>query len=90
MLNQISTIPWKDILLHMHKWKKKKPTDNSASSNEDPLERSSKKGQKYHKTVREEEVECLKMQGSQENIEMSINRSTWDRPIKGGPTPSVK
>ena len=75
----------------MQKWqKKKKPLDNFGSSDEDPLERSSKKGQKYHKTIQEEEVKCLKMKGSQATIEMSINRNTRARPSKGGPTPSVK
>ena len=44
--------------------KKKKPMDNSGSSDEDPFERSSKKGTKSHKTVQEEEVECIEMQGS--------------------------
>ena len=34
--------------------KKKKPIDNSGSSDEDPLGKSSKKGRKYHKTVWEE------------------------------------
>ena len=43
--------------------KKKKPMDNYGSSGEDPLKRSSKKGQKYHNIVQEEELECLKMQG---------------------------
>ena len=67
--------------------KKKKPIDNSGSFEEDPLERSSKKGRKSQKTVREEEVERLKMQGSQPTIEMSITRNTWAR---GGPNPLVK
>ena len=56
--------------------KKKKPMDNSGSSDEDPLERSSKKGRKYHKMVQEEEAECLNMQGIQATIEMSININT--------------
>ena len=70
--------------------KEKKPLDNSGSSNEDPLERSSKKGRKYHKMVREEEVERLKMQGNQPTIEMSISGNARAIPIKGGPLPSVK
>ena len=70
--------------------KKKKPTDNSGSSDENTLERSSKKGRKSHKMVREEEVERLKMQGNQPTIEMSISRNTRARPLKGGPPPSVK
>ena len=37
------------------KWKKKKPMDHSGSSNEESLERSSKKGHKSLKKVREEE-----------------------------------
>ena len=69
--------------------KKKKPFDNVGSSEEESLERSSKKGRKSLKKVREEEVECLNMQGSQTTIEMSIGRNTRDRPIKGGPLPSV-
>ena len=43
--------------------KKKKPIDNFGSSNEDPSEKSSKKGRKSQKTVREEEAKRLKMQG---------------------------
>ena len=61
--------------------------NNSSSSDEDPLERSSKKGQKSHKTVWEEEAERIKMQRSQPTIEMSITRNTQTR---GGPKPSVK
>ena len=75
----------------MQKWqKKKKPMDNSVSSNEDPLGKSSKKGRKSLKTVREEEAERLKMQGSQPTLKMSIGRNTRARPAKGGSTPSVK
>ena len=37
--------------------KKKKHMDNSGSSDEDPLGKSSKKGRKSLKTVREEEAE---------------------------------
>ena len=70
--------------------KKKKTIDNSGSSDEDPLGKSSKKGRKSLKMVREEEVERLKMQGSQSTLEMSIGRNTRARPAKGGPTPSVK
>ena len=68
---------------------KKKPMDNSGSSEEESLERSSKKGHKHIQKVREEEDEHLKMQGSQATIEMSIGRNTRARPIKGGPPPSV-
>ena len=64
--------------------------DNSGSSDEDPLERSTKKGHKSHKTVWEEEVEHLKMQGSQATIDISINRNTWAIPSKGGPPPFIK
>ena len=60
----------------------KKPMDNSGSSKEESLERSSKKGHKSLKKVREEEVELLKMQGSQATIEMSIGRNTQARPLK--------
>ena len=67
--------------------KKKKPIDNYGSSKEDPSEKSSKKGRKSQKTVREEEVEHLNIQGSQPTIEMSITRNTQAR---GGPNPSVK
>ena len=67
--------------------KKRKPIDNFGSSEEDPLEKSSKKGKKSQKTVREEEFEHLKMQGIHPTIEMSITRNTRAR---GGPNPSVK
>ena len=40
--------------------KKKKPMDNSGLSDEDPLERYSKKGHKSHKTVREEKSNVLR------------------------------
>ena len=63
--------------------------DNFGSSEEESLERSSKKGHKSLKKVREEEVELLKMQGSQATIEMSIGRNTRARPIKGGPLPFI-
>ena len=63
--------------------------DTSSSSEEDSLERTSKKGCKSLKKVREEEAECLKMQGSQATIDMSIARTTRGRPSKGGPNPST-
>ena len=63
--------------------------DTSGSSEEDSLERTSKKGRKSLKKVREEEAECFKMQGSQYTIEMSIARNTRARPYKGGPIPSI-
>ena len=64
--------------------------NNSSSSDEDPLERSSQIGQKSHNMVQEEEVERLKMQGIQATIEMSISRNTRARPSKEGPLPSIK
>ena len=63
---------------------------NSGSSEDESIEKSSKKGWKSHKTVREEEAERLKMQGSQPTLEMSIARTTRYRPSKGGPPPAVK
>ena len=63
--------------------------DIYGSSNEESLKRSSKKGHKSLKKVREEEAKQLKMQGSQATIEMSIARNTRARPSKGGPLPSV-
>ena len=72
---------------HAEMAKKKKPIDNFGSFEEDPTERSSKKGRKYQKTIREEELERLKMKGSQPTIEMSITRNTQAR---GCPNPSVK
>ena len=62
---------------------------NSGSTEAKSLERSSKKGRKTLKKVQEEEVERLKMQGSQATIKMSIDRNTWARPLKEGPLPSV-
>ena len=67
--------------------KKMKPIDNFGSSEEDPSEKSSKKGRKYQKIVWDKEAECLKMQGSHPNIEISITRNTQAR---GGPNPSAK
>ena len=40
---------------------KRKPMANSGSSDEESIERSSIKGRKSHKTIREEEAERLKM-----------------------------
>ena len=79
-----------DTIPYMQKWKKKKPMDNFGSSEEESLERSSKKGRKSLKKVREEEAERLKMQGSQAKIKMSISRNTRARPSKGGPLPFIK
>ena len=62
---------------------------NSASYDDESIERSLKKGRKSHKTVREEEAERMKMQGIQATIEMSIARTTRARPSKGGPPPTV-
>ena len=67
--------------------KKRKPMANSGSSEDESIERSSKKGQKSHKTVREEEVERLKMQIIQPTLEMPISKKTWAS--KGGPPPTV-
>ena len=66
--------------------KKKIPMNNSSSHDEDPLERSSKKVRKFHKMVREEEVERLKIQGSQDTIEMSISRNTRGQAFKRRPS----
>ena len=63
--------------------------DDFGSSDEESLERSSKKGHKSLKKVRDEEEERLNMEGSQTTIEMSISRNTKARPSKGGPPPSV-
>jgi len=62
----------------------------SDSSEEDIYERPTKKaGRKTHKAAREEEAECLKMEGSESTIEMTIGRNTRGRSIKGGiPNPS--
>ena len=50
--------------------------DSSGSSDEDSFEQSSKKdGRKSRKEIREEEVEQLKIQGSQATIEMSMGRT---------------
>ena len=63
--------------------------DTSGSSEEDSLERTSKKGRKSLKKVREEESKHLKMQESQDTIDMSIARNTQARPSKGGPLPFI-
>ena len=50
---------------------KKKLIDTSSSSEEDSIEQFTKKvGRNSRKEIREEEVERLKMQGSQATIEM--------------------
>ena len=68
---------------------KKKPVDNSSSSDEDSIEKTSKKGRKSRKYVREEEAERLKMQGIHPTIEMSMGRSKRNRSQKGVTTPSL-
>jgi len=70
---------------------KKKVAEPSNSSEEEIYERPSKRAdRKPHKVVREEEAKCLKMQGSQSTIEMTIGRNTRERPSKGGiPNPSL-
>ena len=68
---------------------RKKPVKRSDSSNENSIEQLSKKGgRKSKKEIREEEVERLKMQGSQSTIEMSYGRNKRTRPPKGVITPS--
>ena len=68
---------------------KKKMVNFSGSFDEDTFEQSSKKGgRKSRKEIREEEAECLKMQGSQATIEMSMGRGKRNRSQKGGSTPS--
>ena len=67
---------------------KKKNMENSSSSEEDSIDRSSKKGHKSLKKIREETFECPKMQGSQATVEMSIAKNVEARPSKGGPLPS--
>ena len=58
------------------------------SSDEDTFEQSSKQGgRKSRKEIREEEVECLKMHGSQATIEMSMGRGKRNKSQKGGATP---
>ena len=67
----------------------KKPTDSSGSSDEDSIDQLSKKaGRKSKKEIQEEEVERIKMQGSQSTIEMSYERNKQTRPPKGVITPS--
>ena len=69
---------------------KKKPVYSSCSSEEDSIAKISKKaGRKSRKEAREEEVERLKMQGSQSTIEMSLGKSKRTRPPKGVITPSL-
>jgi hypothetical protein len=72
---------------------KKKAIDPSSSSEDEILERPAKRaGRKSHKEAREEEAERQKTQGSQPTIEMSINRNTRIRSLKGGgpTTPNSK
>ena len=67
---------------------KKKVVDSSGFSDEDSFQQSSKNtGRKSHKQIREEEAECLKMQGSQATIKMTLGRSKRNKPNKGGETP---
>ena len=69
---------------------KKKPVDSYGSSEEDSIEKNSKKaGWKSRKEAREEEAERLKMQGRQSTIEMSLGKSKRNRPPKGVITPSL-
>ena len=68
--------------------KKMKTIENFGSYKEDSIERSSKKGCKSLKKIREEETERLKMKGIQGTIDMSISRNTRAIPSKGGPLPS--
>ena len=63
--------------------------ESFGSSDEDTFEQSSKNnGRKSRKDIREEEVDRLKMQGSQATIEMSLGKSKRNKPLKGGETPS--
>jgi hypothetical protein len=70
---------------------KNKPLEISRSSEDESLERPSKRaGRKSYKEAREEEVERQKMQGIQPTIELSIGRNTRTRSPKGGPPHSSK
>lgn len=70
---------------------RKNSKESSGSSEDETFERPSKRaGRKSHKELREEEVERLKVQGSQATIEMTMGRNTRPRPSKGGHTPSLK
>ena len=63
---------------------KKNPIVSFGSSDDDSIEKISKKvGKKSWKEVREEEDERLKTQGGQSTIEMSLGSSKWTRPPKG-------
>ena len=63
---------------------KKKVAESSGSSDEDTFEQSSKKtGRNSRKEIREEEVKCLKMKGSQATIEMALGKSKRNKPLKG-------
>ena len=67
---------------------KKKPVDTYGSSKEYSREQFTKNAsRKSRKEIREEEVERLKMQDIQAKIGMSIGRSKWNRPPKGGTNP---
>ena len=67
--NRAKTPPYAEIT-------KKKSTDIFGSSDVDYIEQLSKKaGRKSRNEAREEEVDRLKMQGSQCTIEMSFGRS---------------
>ena len=67
---------------------KKKVVDSFGSSDDDSIQSLKKIGRKSRKEVIEEEVERLKMQGSQATIEMNLGRSKRNRPNKGGATRS--
>ena len=65
---------------------KKKPVESSDSSEEDE-QFTKKAGRKSRKDIGEE-AKKLKMQGSQDTIELSFGRSKWNRSPKGGVAPS--
>ena len=72
---------------------RKKVLEPSSSSEDEILERPAKRaGRKSRKEAREEEAERQKTQGSQPTIEMSIDRNTRIRSLKGGgqTTPNSK
>ena len=81
--NRAKTPPYAEIT-------KKNSVDRSGSFDEDSFEQLSKKASgKSRKEAQEEEVNRLKMQGSQSSIEMSFGRSKRARPHKGVITPSL-
>ena len=69
---------------------RKKLAESSDSSDENSIEKLTKKrGRKSKKELWEEEAERLKTQGSQSTIEMSYGRNKRTRPPKGAVTPST-